>query len=246
MDWFHELTRIDISTTTEMPYLLVVVKLLCSILAGTIIGIERSLNGRPVGIRTYAIVCMASVACVTMMQHLPLWIDNIPNEVYKEDTSRGIMAIITGITFLCSGVVMRTGFSIQGLTTATSIWMASIIGVLFGVGFFFIGAASVVGTVVILTLFKLLEDRISAGLHARLCIVYKRNSETNRHHIFALLKENQIEPIGTINHKIINDGQDDELSVTLRGKKHEGFTRFARALRVHHEFKSYRLHFTER
>lgn len=244
MDWLHEITRVDISTATEMPYFLVTFKLLCGILAGAVIGVERSIHGRPVGIRTYCLVCMASVVSMTMLQHLPLWVDNVPNEIFKADTSRAIMAIITGITFLCSGVVYRTGFSIQGLTTAASIWMAAIIGIFYGVGFFYVGTATVVGVVVILTVLFMIERRFARDQHARLSVVYARNSTTNRQNIFSLLRQNQIEPIGTINHQILNDGQDAELSVTLHSKIPEGFSRFAQSLRECPDFKSYRLHFT--
>jgi putative Mg2+ transporter-C (MgtC) family protein len=52
------------------------------------------------------------------------------------DPTRVIQGIVTGIGFLGAGVIMREGFSISGLTTAASIWGASAIGVLVGVGFY--------------------------------------------------------------------------------------------------------------
>jgi len=47
-----------------------------------------------------------------------------------------IQGIVTGIGFLCAGVIMKEGFSISGLTTAASLWASSAIGILVGVGFY--------------------------------------------------------------------------------------------------------------
>eukprot|EP01031_Cornospumella_fuschlensis_P018973 gene18973-23248_t len=52
------------------------------------------------------------------------------------DPTRVIQGIVTGIGFLGSGVIMREGFNISGLTTAASIWASSAIGVMIGVGFY--------------------------------------------------------------------------------------------------------------
>ena len=47
--------------------------------------------------------------------------------------------MVTGIGFLCAGVIMKEGFNISGLTTAASLWGSSAIGVMVGIGFY--GAA---------------------------------------------------------------------------------------------------------
>ena len=52
------------------------------------------------------------------------------------DPTRIIQGIVTGIGFLGAGVIMKEGLSISGLTTAASIWAASAIGVMVGVGFY--------------------------------------------------------------------------------------------------------------
>ena len=52
------------------------------------------------------------------------------------DPTRIIQGIVTGIGFLGAGVIMKEGFNISGLTTAASIWAASVTGVLVGVGFY--------------------------------------------------------------------------------------------------------------
>jgi putative Mg2+ transporter-C (MgtC) family protein len=68
--------------------------------------------------------------------------------------------IMTGIGFLGAGVIMKTGLSIRGLTTAASIWITAAIGILAGVGFYFPLAVSVILTLGILSLFRWIESRI--------------------------------------------------------------------------------------
>jgi len=64
--------------------------------------------------------------------------------------------ILTGIGFLCAGVIFREGFSVQGLTTASSLWMTSAIGILFGIGMHELAFGGTAVTLGILVAFKLL------------------------------------------------------------------------------------------
>jgi putative Mg2+ transporter-C (MgtC) family protein len=56
--------------------------------------------------------------------------------VISTDPTRVVQGIVTGIGFLGAGVIMREGFNISGLTTAASLWAASAIGVMVGIGFY--------------------------------------------------------------------------------------------------------------
>jgi putative Mg2+ transporter-C (MgtC) family protein len=49
---------------------------------------------------------------------------------------RIVQGILTGIGFLCAGVIMKEGFSVSGLITAASLWAASGIGIIVGVGLY--------------------------------------------------------------------------------------------------------------
>jgi putative Mg2+ transporter-C (MgtC) family protein len=43
--------------------------------------------------------------------------------------------VVTGVGFLCAGVVMHQGITVRGINTAATIWCASAVGVLAGLGF---------------------------------------------------------------------------------------------------------------
>jgi putative Mg2+ transporter-C (MgtC) family protein len=119
--------------------LIVFFNMLGALALGLLVGYERSYHGRAAGMRTYGLVCMASAALTVIGGHSADWFGGQAVLTNGADPTRIIQGIVTGIGFLCAGVIMREGFNISGLTTAASLWTSSVIGVLVGVGFF--GAA---------------------------------------------------------------------------------------------------------
>ena len=115
---------------------LVFLNLLGALLLGLLVGYERSYHGRAAGMRTYGLVCMASAALTVIGGYSSGWFGGHTVLGTASDTTRVIQGIVTGIGFLCAGVIMREGFNISGLTTAASLWAASVIGILVGVGFY--------------------------------------------------------------------------------------------------------------
>ena len=105
-------------------------------LLGMLIGYERSYQGRAAGMRTYGLVCMASTGLTIFAGFAPLWYGGSAGAQTMMDPTRITQGIVTGIGFLCAGVIMKDGLSIRGLTTAASIWAVSAVGVLLGTGFY--------------------------------------------------------------------------------------------------------------
>ena len=115
---------------------LVFFNLLGALILGLLVGYERSYHGRAAGMRTYGLVCMASAALTVICGYSAEWFGGRHVLAAGGDTTRVIQGIVTGIGFLCAGVIMREGFNISGLTTAASLWASSVIGILVGVGFY--------------------------------------------------------------------------------------------------------------
>jgi putative Mg2+ transporter-C (MgtC) family protein len=115
---------------------LVLLNLLGALLLGLLVGYERSYHGRAAGMRTYGLVCMASAALTVIGGYSSGWFGGHTIAATAGDTTRVIQGIVTGIGFLCAGVIMREGFNISGLTTAASLWATAVIGILVGVGFY--------------------------------------------------------------------------------------------------------------
>jgi putative Mg2+ transporter-C (MgtC) family protein len=116
--------------------LIVFFSLFGALLLGLLVGYERSYRGRAAGMRTYGMVCMGSAALTVIAGYPGDWYGGHMVVALGVDPTRIIQGIVTGIGFLGAGVIMKDGFNISGLTTAASIWAASVIGVLVGIGFY--------------------------------------------------------------------------------------------------------------
>jgi putative Mg2+ transporter-C (MgtC) family protein len=92
-------------------------KLLIASLLGGILGLERELKGKPGGVKTNALVSLASCAFMIMVIHLN------PTE-----QARVMTGIIQGVGFIGGGLIVKEGTTAKGLTGAAEIWVASSIG----------------------------------------------------------------------------------------------------------------------
>jgi len=115
----------------------VLLHLLGALTLGLLVGYERSYHGRAAGMRTYGLVCMASAALTVIGGFSHFWYGGNSGAAFSNgDLSRVMQGILTGIGFLCAGVIMKEGFNISGLTTAASLWAACVIGILVGIGLY--------------------------------------------------------------------------------------------------------------
>lgn len=115
----------------------------CALLAGAIIGLERQLLGKPVGIRTSALICLATYLFVS----LSLAVSVTAN---VSDPTRVIGQVVTGVGFLGAGVIIARHGVVLGVTSAAVIWVLAAIGSMIGVGYYFQGVALAVLTVAVL------------------------------------------------------------------------------------------------
>jgi putative Mg2+ transporter-C (MgtC) family protein len=133
--------------------------ILTALILGILVGYERSYKGRAAGMRVYGLVCMASAALTVFVGYAHLWYGGSATAV-SVDPTRLVQGIVSGIGFLCGGVIMKDGFTISGLTTAASIWAVAAIGVLLGVGFY--------GAAVLLAVFCMLSMSLLRNVEAKL------------------------------------------------------------------------------
>ncbi len=103
---------------------------------GGVIGYERDLHGRPAGLRTHMIVALASATFMVISTHFVYLQHYGKDDLITVDASRIAASIVTGIGFLAGGAIMRTGVSVQGLTTAAGLWLVAAIGMAAGAGMY--------------------------------------------------------------------------------------------------------------
>ena len=109
-------------------------------LVGAMLGLNRELHGRPAGLRTHALVSLgAAVATIVALKSTDgsLAID-------QNAIGRVVQGILTGIGFLGAGVILRdpTGH-VTGLTTAATIWICAVLGIVCGLGYWYILAITI-------------------------------------------------------------------------------------------------------
>ncbi|WP_280155865.1 MgtC/SapB family protein [Piscinibacter sp. XHJ-5] len=114
----------------------IVVHMAGALLLGWFVGYERYFSGRASGSQVYCLVCATSCAVTLVAGYPSLWYWSTAHETGSGDPTRVIGSILTGIGFLGAGIIVKTGMSVRGLTTAASIWGSAAIGILVGVGFY--------------------------------------------------------------------------------------------------------------
>lgn len=115
---------------------------------GGVIGYERDRHGRPVGLRTHLIVAMTAATFMVISSQFAYLQGYTHEGPVDVDGSRIAASVVSSIGFLAGGAILRTGMTIQGLTTAAGLWLVTAIGMCAGAGMF-VEAVSVTGTGVI-------------------------------------------------------------------------------------------------
>ncbi|QPB41668.1 MgtC/SapB family protein [Rodentibacter haemolyticus] len=118
-------------------HLTILGKMFLALILGSIIGLERELKHKPVGIKTCAIIaittCTLTIVSIQAAEHYAQVSENI-----RTDPMRLAAQVISGIGFLGAGVILhKKNDAISGLTTAAIIWAAAGIGIATGAGFIF-------------------------------------------------------------------------------------------------------------
>jgi putative Mg2+ transporter-C (MgtC) family protein len=75
------------------------------------------------------------------------------------DPARLAAQVISGIGFLGAGAILRYGFNVKGLTTATSLWTMAIVGMAVGAGYYLVGVITTALMLLVLTVLNILEKR---------------------------------------------------------------------------------------
>ncbi len=111
---------------------IILLKVLVGLVLGGLIGFERELAHKPAGFRTLMLVTGASAMLVgltdVVIEH---YVVEANDKILRADPIRIVEAIITGISFLGAGTIFRSRDEggIEGLTTAASILICSVIGI---------------------------------------------------------------------------------------------------------------------
>ena len=109
----------------ELPGWPEVFGLFAALILGGLIGLERLFGRHSAGLHTTALVSLGSAAFV------------IAGILVGDESGPARVAgqVVTGVGFLCAGVILHQGVTVRGLNTAATVWCSSAVGVLAGLGF---------------------------------------------------------------------------------------------------------------
>lgn len=194
---------------------LILLHLLGALAIGILIGYERSYHGRAAGLRTYALVCVASCVLTVINAYPQLWFGGTAHSPATADPTRTIQGILTGIGFLGAGVIMKEGFSIRGLSTAASIWMTAVIGVVIGVGFYGAAISAAILTVALMSGVRSIESALPHETVVYVSLTFARDHKPSAEDITAIMSCFGYDIIGW-SFDLTRDGQRFEYHLVLK------------------------------
>ncbi len=130
-----------------------------ALFCASLVGLERQIRGKPVGVRTSILICLSTSIFVQLGAGFG----------EAADPTRVLGQVVTGVGFLGAGVILSREGVVTGVTTAAVIWVLAAIGASIGLGHFIAAAAFAIVTVAVLLGVDLLESsfrRLRRGAYA--------------------------------------------------------------------------------
>lgn len=129
-----------------------------SVLCGSVIGLERQIKGKPVGIRTSVLICLSTMFFITLSRTLDA----------GDNSGRVLGQIVTGVGFLGAGVIMNRNDLVTGVTSASVVWLLAAMGASIGLGHYGMAVVMCIVALAVLTWVQWLEKiskRLKKGIY---------------------------------------------------------------------------------
>src|SRR5580700_6614851 len=138
----------------------VVLRLALTVGAGLIIGFNRGEHGRPAGLRTTLLVCLAASISMIQANLLMNSVGKAQDSFIVLDLMRLPLGILSGMGFIGAGAILRRGNLVRGVTTAATLWFTTVMGLCFGGGQLGLGVAALFLGFMVLWALKWVEARL--------------------------------------------------------------------------------------
>jgi putative Mg2+ transporter-C (MgtC) family protein len=148
----------------------IAIRLALSVLAGGLIGVDRGEHGRPAGLRTTLLVCLAAAVAMIQANALLATAGKPQSSFAVLDLMRLPLGILTGMGFIGGGAILRRDNLVVGVTTAATLWFVTVIGLCFGGGQLALGASATGLGIAIISGLRWLDRCMPQEHHAILSI----------------------------------------------------------------------------
>lgn len=161
----------------EIHWPAIALRLALTVLAGGILGAERSRSGHSAGLRTTLLVTLAASVAMIQMNLLMQTNGKPPGSFAVMDLMRLPLGILTGVGFIGAGAIVRRNELVMGLTTAATLWFATVVGLCLGGGQVILGSTSTVIGWVVLHLLRSFEARFELYQTASLAMTVETDHD---------------------------------------------------------------------
>jgi putative Mg2+ transporter-C (MgtC) family protein len=153
----------------------IALRLVLSLIAGGLIGLDRGEHGRPAGLRTTLLVCLAAAVSMIQANLLLATTGKTGDSFVTLDVMRLPLGILTGMGFIGGGAILRRDGFVLGVTTAATLWFVTVIGLCFGGGQIILGTASFALGMLVLEGLRWFDYRMKQEQHGTLCLTTERD-----------------------------------------------------------------------
>lgn len=156
-----ELSRlfvIDWATGTDVTIQEAIVRLALAVALSTVVGIDREVRHKPLGLRTNMLVALGAASFSLMALQLVDLMRDSP-AIVQIDPVRVMEAIVGAIGFLGAAAIIQGRFEVVGATTGASIWIVGALGMACGFGFYALAFAIGAAGLLVLTVLGLITHR---------------------------------------------------------------------------------------
>lgn len=169
-DSSFSLAVIGTAMPVELTWPDLVIRLVCTFIAGAIIGYDRGERSKAAGLRTTVLVCMAASVAMLQMNYLLPLAGRPADSFITNDLMRLPLGILTGVGFIGGGAILRRGSLVVGVTTAATLWYVTVVGLCFGGGQMLLGWLATAMGVFVLSGLRWFENIMSVEQHASLAL----------------------------------------------------------------------------
>jgi putative Mg2+ transporter-C (MgtC) family protein len=148
----------------------IALRLILTVVAGLLIGYNRTEHGKAAGLRTTVLVCLAASLAMIQVNLLLPTAGRSPDSFVMNDLMRLPLGILTGVGFIGAGAIIRRDNIVVGVTTAATLWYVTVIGLCLGGGQIELGVAATVVGFLALWLLNWIESRLRRECRASLYV----------------------------------------------------------------------------
>jgi putative Mg2+ transporter-C (MgtC) family protein len=153
----------------------IALRLSLSVVAGGLVGLDRGEHGRPAGLRTTLLVCLAAAVAMIQTNLLLATRGRASDSFIMMDLMRLPLGILTGMGFIGGGAILRRDGLVVGVTTAATLWFVTVIGLCFGGGQIGLGIASLALAMLVLSGLRWFEYHLKEDRYGTLYLTTERD-----------------------------------------------------------------------